>query len=217
MLKMPYLRICSALAASVLCALPSARGAASPGGIDFFDPSTKFVVGDIPLRSLADKVAVCKVVARITILEVTPPPKATRASAGPAVFPLSSSHVSPRSQLAMDQLLANVGLESAVCRARVEEVFKGPKKLSAIVFRLAPILGRHDLDHLVGESFIAFLHTPPSSSSSQYWLLGGRDEGLFSTHSKTFEEWRIEGRKIVGEKYDYAQYVGAICHAAGTD
>ena len=103
-------------------------------------------------------------------------------------------------------------IEPAVCNARVEDVFKGPKRIKEVEFRFTPYgdSPRSKLARMIGQTYLVFLH----EHEGRYWVLQG-PAGIRPI-SRKYHESRFEGEKFVRESYSYQQFVAAIRSLAAT-
>ena len=100
-------------------------------------------------------------------------------------------------------------IEPAICRANVIEVLKSSKPLRTVEFRYLS-RGQFQLSTLpkTGQTYIVFLH----EHDGRFWVLEG-EAGIRSI-ARTYRESRFEGRKLVKEIYEHAEFVSTILRLA---
>ena len=141
------------------------------------------------LQSLEEKVRRSNAILQVTLIEALP----TRVT--PNINPLSPH--------------TNNLVSPIVCKARVNQVLKGPTNLIDVEFRSVPLrngfTGKH-MEDLIGKECFVFLEERPiGAPPPQLWML---QPPRLLAHEYT--EYRFDNRRQVTERYSHSNYVARI-------
>jgi hypothetical protein len=103
-------------------------------------------------------------------------------------------------------------IDSAICKAKVLEVLKGPADLKEVEFRFVPYSSfpSAKLAGMVGKEYYVFLHEPPlpGRPSHERWVFEG-PQGIRPIMD-TYQEYRVVDTKVTTETYSRSNYVARI-------
>ena len=104
--------------------------------------------------------------------------------------------------------------KAAVCKAKVQEVLKGPSDLKEVEFRFTAYgsFSRDKLPGMVGKDYVVFLHEPPlpNRPPNQRWVFEG-PAGIRPIADQ-YHEHRISAKnEITTETLSHSNFVAAIC------